>query len=63
MTSLSLTFSIFKTSLQSLQFMCAHLINTLDAFKRMRSNVTDAEAHLKYVREQERNEAVDLYHF
>ena len=63
MTSFSLTFSMFKTSLHSLQFMFAQLIGSLDAFKRMRSHVTDAEANLKYVREQERNEAVDLHHF
>ena len=43
--------------------MCAQLIDSLSAFKRMRRNVTDAEANLKYVREQERNEAVDLHHF
>lgn len=63
MTSFSLTFSIFKISLHSLQHMCAQLIDSLSAFKRMRRNVTDAEANLKYVREQERNEAVDLHHF
>lgn len=54
---------MFKTSLHSLQFMFAQLIDSLDALKRLRNNVTDAEANLKYVREQERNEAIDLYHF
>ena len=63
MTSFSLTFSMFKTSLHSLQFMFSQLIDSLDALKRLRNNVTDAEANLKYVREQERNEAIDLYHF
>jgi hypothetical protein len=43
--------------------MFAQLIDSLDALKRLRNNVTDAEANLKYVREQERNEAIDLYHF
>ena len=62
MTSFSLTFSVFKISMNSLQFMFEQLLNSLDSFKRVRSTVVDAADHLKYVREQERNEAEDLYH-
>lgn len=63
MTSFSLTFSVFKSCLMALQSMFNHLIESNAVTKRVHSVVSNAEDNLKFVRDQERNEAEDLRHF
>lgn len=63
MTSFSLTYSVFKLSFLTIQSVLNHLIESSELTKRIRNSVNDAEVNLKFVREQERNEAEDLRHF